>query len=113
MLGLQERSTLYCGATPTPESDSLTCESEALLTNFRFPESVPLWVGVKMTLASALWPAPMVSGKEVPEIVNCELLLLADEIVTLPPVAVSVEVCVVELPRFTLPKLNDPGVIES
>jgi hypothetical protein len=51
----------------------------------------------------------MVTGSEIPEIVNWALLFLADEIVTLLPIALTLEGCVVELPTATLPKFRAVG----
>jgi hypothetical protein len=48
-------------------------------------------------------------GSERPESENCELLLDADEMVTLPPVAVIVDAWVVLLPMSTFPKLIEVG----
>lgn len=50
-----------------------------------------------------------VRGKAAPEIAYNELLLAAEFTVTVPPVALIVEVCALELPISTLPKLRDPG----
>jgi len=52
-------------------------------------------------------------GNDAPESENCELLLAADDTVTLPPVAVTVETPVVVEPMSTLPKLSVEGVIVS
>src|SRR5579863_9346644 len=51
----------------------------------------------------------MVRGNDAPAIANCELLLAADEMVTLPPVALKVDDCVVEFPTSTLPKFTVVG----
>lgn len=50
-------------------------------------------------------------GKEAPAIANCALLRAAEDIVTLPPIALRVDDCVVELPTFTLPKLSAVGAM--
>ncbi len=42
-----------------------------------------------------------------------ELLELAEDSVTLPPLAVTLPLCVCVLPMVTLPKLNEPGVTPS
>lgn len=112
VLAVQERLTLYCGRMPVPPKDSLFW-LEALLANVRFAESAPLLVGAKTTSNATVWPALMVIGSDMPEIENCELLLLAEETVTLPAVAVIVDACVVLVPTFTLPKLNVLGAILS
>ena len=51
-------------------------------------------------------------GRDTPETANCELLLEAEETVTLAPVAVMVEDCVPVLPTFTLPKASEVGLTE-
>lgn len=112
MLPLQERVTLYCGTTPLPVIDSAD-ELEALLLNVNVPLSVPLFVGAKATLSDTLCPALMVNGNETPGIEYCELLLDAEFIVTLPPVAVRLAGSVVELPTSTLPKLSVAGLMLS
>lgn len=52
----------------------------------------PLLVGAKETVSCALWPEFSVRGNDAPEIAYCELLLAAEETVTLPPLALIVEV---------------------
>lgn len=85
------------GAIPVPESGTLLLgvgpsvwEFEALLTNKREPAIGPPVSGVKATLNGTLWPAAIVIGSEGPCKTNWELLLLADETVTLAPVALKV-----------------------
>lgn len=85
------------GATPVPKSGMLVlgfgpsaCGLDALLTNSREPDTVPPVCGVKATLNGTLWPAAIVNGNEGPSKMNWELLLLAEETVTLAPVALRV-----------------------
>lgn len=66
-----------------------------------------------MMLTCALWPEFKVRGKEVPERVNWELLLEAEDTVTVPPLAVIVEGCEPVLPILMLPKLRVDGVTLS
>src|SRR5579872_242650 len=66
-----------------------------------------------MMFTCALCPEFKVKGKEVPETVNWELLLEAEEIVTLPPEAVIVDGCEPVLPTSILPKLRVDGVTLS
>jgi hypothetical protein len=66
------------------------CELEALLTNKREPDTVTLLCGVKATLNDTPWPAPIVNGKEAPFKANWELLMAAEETVTLVPAALMV-----------------------
>jgi hypothetical protein len=54
-----------------------------------------------------------VTGKVTPLKLNSELVLEAEEIVTLAPDAVTVTGSVAELPTFTLPKFNGAGEIDS
>jgi hypothetical protein len=55
----------------------------------------------------------MVFGRDSPPRVNSELVLLADEIVTLDPVADNVAVRALLLPRATLPKFNVVALVIS
>ena len=66
------------------------CELEALLTNKREPATAPLPCGAKATLKDTPCPAPIVNGNEAPCKTNWELLLVAEETVTLAPVAIKV-----------------------
>jgi hypothetical protein len=113
VLAFHESATLYSGEIPVPLTDSPTDESEALLLTVRDPEAAPAFVGEKTTLASTLCPDGIVNGKEIPESENSELLLDAEDTVTLPPVAVRVEVCALLLPRSILPKLSEDGLMLS
>jgi hypothetical protein len=53
-----------------------------------------------------LWPAEIILGKDSPPRLNTELVVVADETVTLDPVAVRVAVRVLLVPTATLPKLK-------
>ena len=94
---------------PTPLIDSVVCDAEALLPNVSEPDTVPLLCGVKTTLNDWLWPAGMVNGKETPFRANWELLLLAEDTVTLAPTALMVMGSVPVCPTVTLPKLSGAG----
>ena len=83
---------------------------EALLANVRLPEVEPLLVGVKTASSCSLWPEAIVSGRDTPGRVNWELLLEAEEMVTLAPVAFTVKICFEFEPMSTLPKFTDAGV---
>jgi hypothetical protein len=50
---------------------------------------VPALVGVKVTVKLTDWPAAIVTGNEIPLSANIELLMIAEETVTLEPLAVS------------------------
>jgi hypothetical protein len=65
-------------------------EFEALLVNDALTEATPLAWGVNVTEKFALCPAGMVTGR--PVITNSALPTLADETVTLAPVAFRVPV---------------------
>src|SRR4051794_18764220 len=70
------------------------------------PDAVPLARGVKVRPTEMLCPAEMVLGKDNPAKVNSEFVVLADEIITLEPVAERLAVSVLLLPTFTLPKFR-------
>ncbi len=65
---------------------------EASLTKDALAVAVPLACGVKVTVSETLWPAAMVEGRERPLRANSEVLVVAEETVTLEPVALSVAV---------------------
>jgi hypothetical protein len=77
------------------------------------PDDFPAADGANVTSNGILWPDAMVSGNETPAIANCELLLDADDTVTLPPVALRLEDWVVVVPTSTLPKLIAVGATVS
>jgi hypothetical protein len=82
---------------------------DALLPNVSEPDTVPLLCGAKTTLNDSLWPAGIVNGRETPFRANWELLLLAEEMVTLEPTALMVMGSVPVFPIVTLPKFNGAG----
>ena len=104
---------------PLPVTVSVCVEFEALLLKEMVPEAVPLICGVKVTLNGTVWPAFKVSGKVIPLTTNSELLEVAEEMLTLEPLALSEAGWGLELvPTTTLPKLravgdsvNWPGVV--
>ena len=77
------------GATPYPASDSVAI-LEALLVRVSVAVAAPEFCGAKATVIGTLCPAAMVSGNLTLLSANCELLTLAEETVTLAPVALSV-----------------------
>ena len=101
--------TLNGVTVPEPARDASACESEALLSKVSEPVTDPLLCGVKATLKDRLWPEAIVIGKDAPCRTNWELLLLAEDTMTLAPEALMVigSVCVV--PFGTLPKLTSVG----
>jgi hypothetical protein len=92
-LGLQDKSALCCVAdAPVPVTVSVTEELDALLANEMFAEAVPLTWGANLTANGTLWPAAMLSGNVTPLKANSELLEVAEDTVTLEPLALSVPV---------------------
>jgi hypothetical protein len=91
---------------PLPATNSTVGEFEALLMKETLPVLLPLACGVKVKLSDMLWPAISVSGSgsDNPLTVYSELLEVAEEMVTLEPVAVRVAAKLVLLPTTTLPK---------
>ena len=89
---------------PVPVRDSAVGEFEALLTKEMVPDAVPLLWGVKFRLKDALWPAARVNGSVTPLRVNSVLLEVADEMVTLEPVALRVTGRLFVVPIVTLLK---------
>ena len=92
-----------------PVNASTTGVAEALLLKEIVPEAVPLLCGVNVTLAGALCPAASASGNETPLKLNSGLLVLADETVTLEPLALSVAVKLLFWPTVMLPKSSVAG----
>ena len=88
-----KRETLCCtGAVPLPVSDCVAVALEALLTKAKLAEAAPDACGAKVTVNVAELPAAIVSGREMPLSVNSELVMLADDTVTDPVLALSVPV---------------------
>ena len=85
-------------------------EVDELLLNVRLPEAVPLDCGVNFTLNAVLWPAASVSGREIPATVNSELFRVAEDTVTLDPLALSFPLNVSLASTTTLPKLKVVGL---
>ena len=77
---------------------------EALLAKVRLADVVPEACGAKVTVNGAELPAAMVTGSEIPLSANSGLVTLADDTVTLAPVAVSVPLLAKLVPTVTLPK---------
>ena len=77
---------------------------EALLAKLRLADAEPEACGAKVTVNGAEFPAAMVTGNESPLSANSGLLKLADDTVTLAPVAVSVPLLAKLVPTVTLPK---------
>ena len=80
-----------------------------MLLNEILPEAVPLLCGAKVTVRGVLCPAASASGNEKPLKLNSGLLVLAEETVTLEPLALNVAVRLLLWPTVMLPKSNVVG----
>lgn len=110
----QERLTACAGAaTPAPVSVAVEGVFEALLTNERLVEAVPLDSGVNVTVKVTLFPADKLTGNESPLMENSELPTSTDDTTMLAPVAVNVPVCDPLVPTVTLPTLIVDGLTVS
>ena len=78
-----------CCAAPVPLTDSARDESEALLENKILADALPLACGANVSVKGTLCPAAIVRGNVIPLNANSELLELAEETVTLAPLALS------------------------
>ena len=81
-----------CGTAPVPLADSARDESEALLENKMLADVLPLTCGANVSVKGTLCPAAIVRGYVRPVSANSELLELAEETVTLAPLALSAPV---------------------
>ena len=93
-------------AVPDPARVSIVGVLAALLAREMIPDAVPLIRGVKVKVSDALCPAAMVLGKDIPPRLNSGLLEVAEDRVTLDPVAVRAAVRVLLVPTVTLPKFK-------
>jgi len=75
-----------------------------------FADALPLVVGEKVTVNGTLCPDAIVVGNVSPLSVNSELLELAEERVTFPPLAVTLPLLLRLLPIVTELKFMEPGV---
>ena len=74
-----------------PPKDSATEPFIALLVKARVAEALPEALGVKVTLKEALWPEVIVSGKEIPLTENSVPVMLAEDTITGPLVAITLQ----------------------
>src|SRR5580692_8771264 len=111
VLAIQERLTK--AAVPVPITVERVGESVASLANESVAEGFPLTCGVKATLSDTPLPTGTVNGKGVSRTVNCELLLETEEMITLPPLALSSTVRFAVVPTATSPKFSVAGAIAS
>jgi hypothetical protein len=93
VLAFHHRLTTCGWVAPEPLA---VCEAEVefVVKNEIFADAVPLAVGAKVTVNGRLWPAGIVVGNVTPLTVKAELLELADDSVTLPPLALTLPFCV-------------------
>jgi hypothetical protein len=112
VLAFQDRSIVCWIVPPVPLAVS-EAKVEPLLIKEILPEAAPVTVGAKVTVKGTLWPAAIVTGNGNPLKVNSELLELAEERVTLAPLAVMLPVWLWLLPMVRVPKLIDAGVTPS
>src|ERR1700691_2061768 len=87
-LAVQESWTV-CACVPVPFTPRTVGELEASLLNEAVPDVAPGDWGAKVTVNWALWPAGMVTGNDNPLTVNCALLTLTEDTVTVAPEAIS------------------------
>jgi hypothetical protein len=107
VLALHDRDTVCWEAlVPDPVKVSTAGVLAALLASETLPDAVPLALGAKVRVTEMLCPAEMVFGRDSPARVNSEFVVLADEMVTLDPVAERVAVSALLLPTVTLPKFK-------
>lgn len=95
---------------PLPLRDSVTVLFDALLVKEMLALAAPDELGRKVTVNPADCPEASVIGKEIPLRPNSALVLLAPEIVTDDPLAVSVPFKLALAPVTTLPKFSAAGV---
>ena len=86
------RAEPVVGEPPTPLRTTLFVPPTALLANNMLPDVAPVARGVNVTVNEALWPGKIVAGRDMPLRENPKLLLVAEEMVTLAPKAVTVPV---------------------
>ena len=81
-----------CCTAPVPLADSARDESEALLENKMLADVLPLTCGANVSVKGTACLAAIVRGSVTPLNANSELLELAEETVTLEPLALSAPV---------------------
>src|SRR5215470_16415936 len=81
----------------------------------RLPETVPVLVGAKVTLTQLDCPGARERGRDIePPVVKLVPLAVTCEMDTVElPVLVIATLCVVDVPVFKVPKLNEVGLAES
>ena len=116
VLAFQVRLTLCVGVEPVPPAvvpvpDSATFSDALpeLLINDAVAGADPVLWGLNVSVNDAVFPAANVKGRVIPLIVYSALLVPADEITMLEPLAVKVPVADFVVPTAMLPKLMDAG----
>jgi len=108
MLAFHDRSTMCWIVVPVPLAVSVVVPPA--VTNDRFVEAAPAEVGAKVTVNGRDCPDAIVTGKVRPPSVKTELLEVADDSTTLPPLALRLPLWLEVVSTFTLPKLIEVGV---
>jgi hypothetical protein len=103
-----------CGEVPVPLMAMVSGEFGALLTMEMVPLALPPVVGANWAVNEVLWPAPRLSGVEIPVMVKPEPEAAACETVKeAEPLLVKVTVCEPLLPTATEPKVMFDGLAPS
>lgn len=114
MLAVHDRLTVcVCAATPVPLTPSCVVVGDPLLVNVIVPLAAAAEVGVKVTVNPALCPDGIVTGRVRPVTLNCELLELTAETVTLAVLAFRLAEAVPLDPTVTLPSASVVGLTAS
>jgi len=101
-------------ATPVPLRESVRGEFGALLTSEIVPVTLPAAFGAKTALNVVDWPAAMVTGAAIPEVLKPAPATVTEEIVTVAvPPFLSVTVWELFVPVVTLPNAALVGVAVS
>lgn len=93
VLAFHDKSTVCWIVAPDPLTVS-AAELDVLVKNESLADAAPLVVGAKLTVKGTVCPAANVTGKVSPPTANAELLELAEDNVTPPPLAVKLPLCV-------------------
>jgi hypothetical protein len=113
-LASHDRLTVCAGAgVPVPLRVCAVVEGCASLANVRVAFAEPALSGLKVTVNGTVWPAAIVTGKDRPLTENTELVVSADVIVTLAPLAVRLPEAAPLVPSTTLPIPSEAGLTIS
>jgi hypothetical protein len=93
-----------CGCVPVPLREIVSGELGALLMTVIVPVTLPAALGPNTALNVADFPAPMVTGAAIPEVLKPAPEAVTEEIVTVaPPPFVRLMLCELFVPVATLP----------